>query len=61
MRDGQGHRPVLKELIMTRTTTISVSYDEKRRLDEAAEELCGTCEVPYGEVIAQLVEKATDV
>jgi predicted transcriptional regulator len=44
-----------------RTTTISVSYDEKRRLDEAAEELCGTTEVPYGEVIAQLVAEATDV
>ena len=61
VRDGEGRRPVLKELTMTRTTTISVSYDEKRRLDEAAEELCGTTEVPYGEVISQLVEKATDV
>lgn len=61
VRDGQGHRPVLKELIMTRTTTISVSHDEKRQLDEAAKELCGTTEVPYGEVVAQLVDKATDV
>ena len=46
---------------MSRTTTVSVSYDEKRRLDEAAEEMFGTTEVPYGEVIAQLVKKATDV
>jgi len=46
---------------MIRTTTISVSYDEKRRLDVAAEELCGTTEVPYGEVIARLVAEATDV
>lgn len=44
-----------------RGTTIRVSHDEKRRLDEAAEELCGTTEVPYGEVIAQLVDKVTDV
>lgn len=44
-----------------RGTTIRVSHDEKRQLDEAAEELCGTTEVPYGEVIAQLVEKAIDV
>lgn len=42
---------------MIRTTTISVSTDEKRQLDEAAEELCGTTEVPYGEVISQLVER----
>lgn len=46
---------------MTRTTTISVSYEEKQRLDDAAEELCGTTEVPYGEVIVQLVDRVTDV
>ena len=46
--------------IMTRQTTISVSYDEKQRLDEAAEELCGTTEVPYGAVVAQLVEESID-
>ena len=44
-----------------RGTTIRVSHDEKRQLDKAAEEMCGTTEVPYGEVIAQLVDKATDV
>ena len=42
---------------MIRTTTISVSYDEKRQLDEAAEELFGTTEVPYGETISELVER----
>jgi hypothetical protein len=43
-----------------RETTISVSYDEKERLDDVAHELYGTTEVPYGEVITQLVIKATD-
>jgi hypothetical protein len=46
---------------MTRTTTISISHEEKRQLDDAAQELCGTTEVPYGEIIAQLVSEVTDV
>ena len=45
---------------MTRNTTISVSHAEKQRLDDAADELCGTTEVPYGEVILLLVAEATE-
>jgi hypothetical protein len=41
---------------MPRNTTISVSTDEKQRLDNAAEELCGTSEIPYGEIITILSE-----
>ena len=44
-----------------RETTVKVSHEEKRQLDEAAEELCGTTEVPYGAVISQLVAEVTDV
>lgn len=44
-----------------RETTISISYDEKRRLDKAADKLYGTTEVPYGEIITRLVAEATDV
>lgn len=45
---------------MSRTTRISVSTDEKRRLDEAAKTLCGTTEVPYGEVISLLTAEVAD-
>lgn len=44
-----------------RETTIRVSHDEKQQLDEAAQELCGTTEVPYGEIISQLTQKLDDV
>jgi len=40
-----------------RETTISVSHDEKDRLDDAKAELFGTDEVPYGAVITELVEQ----
>jgi hypothetical protein len=43
-----------------RETTISISYEEKQRLDEAARELCGTTEVPYGEVVTILANRVTD-
>lgn len=45
---------------MNRTTTISVSDEEKRLLDNAKEELFGTQEVPYGTVITELVGCAID-
>jgi len=56
--DGRGQLAVFT--IMTRSTTISVSYDEKRLLDQAAKQFCGTTEVPYGAVIALLVAQATE-
>ena len=43
-----------------RETTISISYEEKRRLDEAARELCGTTEVPYGEVVTLLADRVAN-
>jgi len=46
--------------ITMRETTISISYEEKQRLDEAARELCGTTEVPYGEVVTLLANRVTD-
>lgn len=46
--------------ITMRETTISISYEEKQRLDEAARELCGTTEVPYGEVVTILANRVTD-
>jgi hypothetical protein len=61
VEDGRRRMPVFENSTMNRTTTISVSYDEKRQLDEAAKELCGTTEVPYGEVIAQLVDELIDM
>lgn len=39
---------------MNRETTISVSYEEKNKLDEAKHELFSTEEVPYGVVISEL-------
>jgi len=47
--------------IMARGTTIRISENEKNRLDEAAYQLCGTTEVPYGEVLSLLMENAPDV
>jgi tRNA(Arg) A34 adenosine deaminase TadA len=44
---------------MLRETTITVSYDEKDRLDEARREMFGTDEVPYGAVITRLVDEVT--
>ena len=43
---------------MPRKTTISVSYEEKNRLDDAKQQLFGTSEVPYGAVITELVRLA---
>ncbi|MEE6210381.1 hypothetical protein U3A55_09450 [Salarchaeum sp. III] len=43
-----------------RDTTIALSDDEKHRLDEAARELCGTIEVPYGEVVKLLTADVVD-
>jgi hypothetical protein len=40
-----------------RETTISVSHNEKNRLDDAKAELFGTDEVPYGTVITELVDR----
>jgi hypothetical protein len=40
-----------------RETTVSVSHDEKDRLDDAKAELFGTDEVPYGAVITELVDR----
>jgi hypothetical protein len=37
-------------------TTISVSHEEKDRLDAAKLELFGTDEVPYGAVITELTD-----
>jgi predicted transcriptional regulator len=34
-----------------RTTTIALTDDEKKRLDAAARQICGTTEVPYGRVV----------
>ncbi|SFC63320.1 hypothetical protein SAMN05444422_112110 [Halobiforma haloterrestris] len=45
---------------MLRETTISVSHEEKELLEEAAIELFGTQEVPYGAVVSELVEQVTD-
>jgi len=45
---------------MLRETTITVSYDEKDRLDDARRELFGTDEVPYGAVISELVDRVAD-
>lgn len=46
---------------MARGMTIRVSENEKNRLDEAAIQMCGTTEVPYGEVLSLLLERAPDV
>lgn len=46
---------------MARETTIRVGHSEKDRLDEAASQICGTTEVPYGEVLSLLIERAPDV
>lgn len=43
-----------------RETTISVSREEKRALDEARFELYQTEEVPYGAVIYELAGRYTD-
>lgn len=48
--------PHPRSLIM-RETTVSVSHDEKDRLDDAKAELFGTDEVPYGAVITELVAR----
>lgn len=45
---------VLLSFRMLRETTISVSHEEKARLDEAANVLFGTDEVPYGAVVDEL-------
>jgi hypothetical protein len=45
---------------MQRETTISVSHQEKDRLKEAASELFGTDEVPYGAVVSELLDRATN-
>jgi|GEM_PF-6407990 len=42
---------------MRRDTSISISHDEKDRLDEAALDLFGTDEVPYGAVVSELVDR----
>lgn len=45
---------------MFRETTISVSHEEKARLDDAKQELFGTDEVPYGATITELTDRVTD-
>jgi hypothetical protein len=47
--------------IMPRGTTIRVSHNEKNRLDEAAYQMTGTTEIPYGEVLSLLMENAPEV
>ena len=42
-----------------RETTISVSNEEKAALNEAKLEMYGTKEIPYGVVIAELIDRAT--
>jgi hypothetical protein len=46
---------------MARGTTIRVSENERHRLDEAAHQMTGTTEIPYGEVLSLLMERAPDV
>jgi len=46
---------------MARETTIRVSEAERDRLAEAGVQLCGTAEVPHGEVLTLLIENAPDV
>jgi hypothetical protein len=46
---------------MARGTTIRVSENERNRLNEAAYQMCGTTEIPYGEVLSLLMERAPDV
>ncbi|SNR58170.1 hypothetical protein SAMN06266787_10543 [Halorubrum ezzemoulense] len=46
---------------MPRGTTIRVSQNEKQRLDEAGYQMTGTTEVPYGEILSLLMERAPDV
>lgn len=45
----------------TRSTTISVSHEEKQLLDEAADTLYGTTEVPYGATIERLARLTVGV
>lgn len=40
-----------------RKKSIAVSADEQDRLDEVAEEMYGTTEVPYGAVVCGLIEE----
>lgn len=44
---------------LMRTNTIVVSSEEKRMLDEAAVELTGTKDLPYGAVLTMLIREAT--
>lgn len=44
-----------------RTKRIAVSDAEKELLDNAAVELTGTTDVPYGSVITMLIREATDI
>ena len=46
---------------MPRDTTIRVSQAERDDVEEAAYQLCGTNEVPYGKVVSLLIENAPDV
>lgn len=46
---------------MPRNTTISVSHEEKACLDDAAEALFGTDEVPYGAVVSELVTRVSGI
>jgi len=46
---------------MARETTIRVSQAERDDVEEAAYQLCGTNEVPYGKVVSLLIENAPDV
>lgn len=43
-----------------RETTITVSYKEKRMLDDAAVEIFGTDELAYGATIQYLCRKTLD-
>jgi hypothetical protein len=56
-KDGPRWSKTPPLLTIMRETTISVSHDEKDRLDDAKAELFGTDEVPYGAVITELVDR----
>lgn len=44
-----------------REKTIAVSTEEQTLLDNAAEEMTGTTDLPYGATITMLVREATNV
>jgi hypothetical protein len=44
-----------------RTKTIAVSEDEQELLDQAAQELTGTTDMPYGATLTMLVREATGI